>query len=117
MSAAKLASYLRDAAAQKRVPVKSFLMDGRVVVGIGNIYASETLARAFVHPLCPASSLSRSQWQRIAKEAQQVLISAIENGGTTLRDYVHGNGAQGQNHKNCAFMGAQESYVSIVRPA
>jgi formamidopyrimidine-DNA glycosylase len=86
---------LAAAAAGRRGPVKSFLMDARVVVGIGNIYASETLFRAGVHPARSVSRIASLRWDRIAESAVVVLRQAIAQGGTTLNDFADGEGRSG----------------------
>ncbi|HEX7326221.1 MAG TPA: bifunctional DNA-formamidopyrimidine glycosylase/DNA-(apurinic or apyrimidinic site) lyase [Rhodanobacteraceae bacterium] len=75
--------------------VKTFLMDQRVVVGIGNIYANEALFAAGVHPKRAAGAVSRLRYARIAAEARRILNYAITRGGTTLRDFIAPNGAPG----------------------
>ena len=89
------ASHLQRCAVGRRMPVKGFLMDNRVVVGIGNIYASETLFDARIHPLVPARVLAITQWQAIASSARKVLRRAIKAGGTTISDYVNAGGESG----------------------
>jgi formamidopyrimidine-DNA glycosylase len=79
----------------RRGPVKSFLMDSRVVVGIGNIYATETLYRAGVHPTRSVSRLSSARWELVADSAVAVLRQAITQGGTTLNDFADGEGRSG----------------------
>lgn len=86
---------LRRAAEGRRAPVKSFLMDGRIVVGVGNIYACEALHRAGVHPRRSVARISRERWQRLAEAIVAVLESAIEQGGTTLNDFADGAGNPG----------------------
>jgi len=88
-------AFLARAAAGRRGPVKPFLMDGTVVVGIGNIYATETLFRAGVHPRRSVARLSAERWDRVAEEAVQVLGQAITQGGTTLNDFADGEGNSG----------------------
>lgn len=88
-------SYLEDEARGRRGPVKGFLMDGRVVVGVGNIYACESLWRAGVHPQRSTARISRARWERLAAEVQAVLADAIEQGGTTLNDFTDGEGNAG----------------------
>ncbi len=88
-------AFLARAAAGRRGPVKPFLMDGTVVVGIGNIYATETLFRAGVHPRRSVARLSAARWERVAAEAVQVLSAAIHQGGTTLNDFADGEGNSG----------------------
>lgn len=82
-------------AAGRRGPVKPFLMDATVVVGIGNIYATETLFRAGVHPMRSVARISSGRWDRIAGEAVRVLRRAIAEGGTTLNDFADGEGRSG----------------------
>lgn len=86
---------LRLAAALRRGPVKSFLMDARVVVGVGNIYASETLFAARVHPLRSVSRIAAATWDRLAGAAVAVLQRAIGEGGTTLNDFADALGRSG----------------------
>lgn len=86
---------LAGAAAGRRGPVKAFLMDARVVVGVGNIYASEALFRAGVHPARPVSRISRARWDRLAESVVAVLRQAIAEGGTTLNDFADGEGRSG----------------------
>jgi len=76
-------------------PVKNFLMDSRVVVGIGNIYASETLFKALVRPATPAGRLGMKRWQRVVDAAREVLQHAIDSGGTTISDFVNESGKSG----------------------
>lgn len=86
---------LEAAGRRRRGPVKSFLMDARVVVGVGNIYASESLYRAGIHPARSVARISRPRWGRLAEAVRAVLSDAIEQGGTTLRDFANGLGESG----------------------
>lgn len=86
---------LARAAERRRGPVKAFLMDASVVVGVGNIYASETLHRAGVHPARSVARISRARWERVAESAMAVLRQAITQGGTTLNDFADGEGNSG----------------------
>jgi formamidopyrimidine-DNA glycosylase len=86
---------LRRAARGRRAPVKSFLMDGRVVVGIGNIYACEALHRAGIHPRRSVSRISARRWDNLASSVVAVLERAIEQGGTTINDFADGEGKPG----------------------
>jgi formamidopyrimidine-DNA glycosylase len=87
---------LAVAAAERRGPIKTFLMDAGVVVGIGNIYASETLHRAAVHPLRSVARISPERWDLLAASAVEVLEQAIVEGGTTLNDFADGRGKSGE---------------------
>ncbi len=79
----------------RRSPVKSFIMDGKVVVGVGNIYANEALFLAGIDPRRAAGRISRVRYQGLADAIKQVLTFAINSGGTTLRDFVGGDGRPG----------------------
>ena len=79
----------------RRVPVKSFLMDARIVVGVGNIYANEALFRAGIHPRRAAGRISRSRYDLLAAAVRAVLSEAVRQGGTTLRDFVGSDGRPG----------------------
>ncbi|MBF0341475.1 MAG: bifunctional DNA-formamidopyrimidine glycosylase/DNA-(apurinic or apyrimidinic site) lyase [Magnetococcales bacterium] len=79
----------------RRVAIKTLLMNGRVVVGVGNIYATEALFLAGVHPARPAHWLTRACCGALAEAIRQVLRAAIRQGGTTLRDYRQSDGRPG----------------------
>lgn len=79
----------------KRVAVKPFLMDNRVVVGAGNIYAAEALFMAGIDPRRAAGRISLARYQALAAAVKEVLAAAITQGGTTLRDFVSGQGEPG----------------------
>jgi formamidopyrimidine-DNA glycosylase len=81
--------YLFRKSRGKRVAVKSFLMDQAVVVGVGNIYAAESLFRAGISPLREAGSLSKARYEKLALAVKDILTHAIERGGTTLRDFIN----------------------------
>ncbi len=98
---------LRDAAVGRRGPIKAFLMDARIVVGVGNIYASEALWRARVHPKRSVSRIGTATWQRLVGEVQGVLSRAIGEGGTTLNDFADGEGNAGYFQVSLAVYGRQ----------
>lgn len=77
----------------RRAPVKAFLMDQRVVVGVGNIYAAEALFAAGVSPLRAAGRVSLERYRALAGEIRRILQYAIARGGTTLRDFLAPDGA------------------------
>lgn len=89
------AAYLAAKAKGRSVAVKQFIMNAGIVVGVGNIYASESLFRAGIRPQRAAGRVRREEWQRLADAIKTVLGEAIEVGGTTLRDYVNAHGAPG----------------------
>lgn len=86
---------LQAAARGRRGPVKTFLMDSRVVVGVGNIYVAEVLFRSGVHPTRSVARISRRRWDDLAASVRQVLGGAIEEGGTTLNDFADSDGQAG----------------------
>ncbi len=79
----------------RRSPAKAFIMTNQVVVGVGNIYASEALFMAGIHPLRAAGRISRQRYHALAEAIVTVLRRSIEQGGTTLRDFVGGSGEPG----------------------
>lgn len=79
----------------KAVAVKPFIMDNAVVVGVGNIYATEALFAAGIDPRRAAGTVSRARYVRLAVEIKRILAHAIERGGTTLRDFIGGDGQPG----------------------
>jgi formamidopyrimidine-DNA glycosylase len=87
--------YLYRRSRGRRGPVKSLVMDGKVVVGVGNIYANEALFLSGIHPARAAGRVSRARYGVLAEHIKRVLTSAIEQGGTTLRDFVGGDGKPG----------------------
>lgn len=87
--------YLYRASRGRHCSVKQLLMDGRIVVGVGNIYASEALFIAGVDPRRSAGRIAPVRYRSVAMAVREVLQAAIAQGGTTLRDYVDGHGAPG----------------------
>jgi formamidopyrimidine-DNA glycosylase len=85
--------YLRSRG--RKTPIKSFIMDSHVVVGVGNIYANEALFMAGIRPLADAGTVSRVRMARLVTHIKQVIEHAITVGGTTLRDFVGGDGKPG----------------------
>lgn len=79
----------------RKAAIKPFIMDNAVVVGVGNIYASEALFAAGIDPRRAAGTVSRARYLKLAEEIRRILACAIERGGTTLRDFVGGDGKPG----------------------
>lgn len=88
-------SYLYSASRRRKAAVKNFIMDSRIVVGVGNIYASESLYRAGIDPRRTAGRISVLRYDSLTCSIQQTLRNAIAAGGTTLRDFVDGSGNPG----------------------
>ena len=87
--------YLWNISRNRRVGIKQLLMNSRIVAGIGNIYANESLFKAGIHPIRSAKTISLTRLTRLVEEAQQVLNAAIQKGGTTLQDFVGSDGRPG----------------------
>ena len=88
-------AYLHAVARHRRIAIKALLMDGHVVVGVGNIYATEALFRAGIHPQRSCRRISRPRLEQLVGEVKAVLDYAIARGGTTLRDFVNESGEPG----------------------
>jgi formamidopyrimidine-DNA glycosylase len=86
---------LRRMARGRRAPVKAFLLDQRRVAGVGNIYADEALFRACIHPLRPAGSLKRDQYDALAVAVREALQAGVAAGGASIDDFRHVDGVRG----------------------
>src|SRR5574340_383960 len=89
------AAYLHAQCQRRNAAIKQVIMDAQVVVGVGNIYASESLFHAGIRPATAARRLSRPACERLVAAIKQVLKAAIAAGGSSLRDYVHSSGELG----------------------
>jgi formamidopyrimidine-DNA glycosylase len=98
---------LQERAHGRSVAVKQFLMNGRIVVGVGNIYANEALFAAGIHPMRSVSRISRERWDRLAEAIRATLKRAIDAGGTTLRDFAGADGELGHFQLQCAVYGRE----------
>jgi formamidopyrimidine-DNA glycosylase len=98
-------NYLFERSRGRSAPVKAFLMDQRIVVGVGNIYAAEALFAAGISPLRAAGRVSRERYARLASEIVRILAHAIDRGGTTLRDFISPDGAPGYFEQELAAYG------------
>lgn len=87
--------YLKEKARNRKVAVKNFIMDSRILVGVGNIYAAEALFLAGIRPSVAAGRLTLVAWTNLAAAIKQVLAHAVTVGGTTLRDFVNSDGKPG----------------------
>ena len=90
---------------RRKVAVKPFIMDNKIVVGVGNIYASEALFRSGIRPDRASGNLSLRRYTELAGHIKEVLAAAIVQGGTTLRDFVNGNGEPGYFQQTLAVYG------------
>ena len=89
------AQLLFDRSRNRKMPVKSFLMDNHNVVGVGNIYANEALFTAGIHPKRAAGNISLARYKVLVTEVKGVLAKAIQQGGTTLKDFTQTDGKPG----------------------
>jgi formamidopyrimidine-DNA glycosylase len=87
--------YLYERSRKRTQAIKTYIMDSRIVVGVGNIYASESLFRAGIKPTTKAGKVSKARYEKLGLEIKNVLSEAIAKGGTTLRDFLNGNGEPG----------------------
>lgn len=95
LSASFSAAHLHAMSRGHRVAIKLFLMDAKNVVGVGNIYANESLFRAAIHPRTKSGRLSIERCAKLVAEVKATLKAAIRAGGSSLRDFVHSDGSSG----------------------
>jgi formamidopyrimidine-DNA glycosylase len=95
LAAAFSGEVLYQASRGRTASVKQLLMDHTVVVGVGNIYANESLFRAGIRPGTAAGRITRPRYERLAAEVKRVIQAAIKAGGSSLRDFVHSDGSHG----------------------
>jgi formamidopyrimidine-DNA glycosylase len=87
--------YLKAACEKRKAAIKQAIMDASVVVGVGNIYASEALFRAGILPRTPACKLTKPRLEKLIDSIRAVLRESIDEGGTTLRDFLQSDGEPG----------------------
>lgn len=107
--------YLHAKAGKRLQPIKNFLMDSHVVVGIGNIYANEILFYAGIQPTTPIGSIPRQKYQEMVEISRRVLSKAIESGGTTISDYVNASGGKGYFQLELAVYGKSGEPCSVCQ--
>jgi len=87
--------WLVEKAQGRSRPLKNFLLDGRLLAGIGNIYACEIMFAAGLNPTTPVGRLTLDHWERVLRETRRILRRAIRQGGTTVNDYLDHRGETG----------------------
>lgn len=87
--------YLHAQGRSRRIAVKQLIMESKIVVGVGNIYANESLFKSAIHPTRPSNRISSERYQRLAQTIRETLKAAITQGGTTLRDFRREDGKPG----------------------
>lgn len=102
------AGYLHSALSSRQIPIKAALMDNKVVVGVGNIYACESLFRAKISPFKPANQITKRSLHNLIGHIRDVLLEAIDSGGSTLRDFVRSTGDSGYFQHNFAVYGRKD---------
>lgn len=111
------ADYLYAKTRKRSLPIKSLIMDGKVVVGVGNIYANEALFLSGIRPNLAAGKLSKARTALLVDNIKQVLSRAIAQGGTTLKDFVNGEGKPGYFKQELLVYGrAGEPCVNCKKP-
>lgn len=95
LTTALTGQYLFEKSRNKKIAVKTFIMDGKIVVGVGNIYATEALFQAKIHPEKPAARITLKKYNLLAEAIKAILKQAIQKGGTTLKDFTQSNGKPG----------------------
>ncbi|WP_286237093.1 bifunctional DNA-formamidopyrimidine glycosylase/DNA-(apurinic or apyrimidinic site) lyase [Neptuniibacter halophilus] len=111
------ADYLKQRCKGRKTAIKQVIMDSKVVVGVGNIYATEALFAAGIDPRRGAGNISLERLQRLVTEIKRVLAAAIEQGGTTLKDFVGGDGKPGYFKQKLSVYGrGGEPCVNCMAP-
>lgn len=99
--------HLFDCSRKRSIPIKQFIMDSKVVVGVGNIYASESLHQAGISPKRNANKIAELRYHSLADKIKSVLSKAIDAGGTTLKDFSAASGKPGYFQQELAVYGRE----------
>lgn len=105
--------YLQEKAKRKTQAIKNFIMDNRIIVGVGNIYANESLFVAKIDPNRSANSLTKAEWKRLHTTIIHTLRWAIECGGSTISDFINASGESGYFQANFKVYGKNGTKCSI----
>lgn len=97
--------YLTEKITQSNRPIKSLMMDQHIVVGVGNIYATESLFYAGIHPNCLGKHVTKQQCEKLVRQIKLILVQAINQGGSTLKDYTVADGKTGYFQQTLAVYG------------
>jgi formamidopyrimidine-DNA glycosylase len=98
------------------MPIKQVLLAGKLVVGVGNIYATESLFAARIHPQTEAGRIGRLRYERLAQAIREVLGRAIEVGGSTLRDFSSAEGVEGRYTEFAQAYGRRPALCALRTP-
>lgn len=107
------AEYLYLRSRGKSQAIKTFIMNSHIVVGVGNIYAAESLFLAGIHPKTKAGKISLKRYEKLVAAIRQVLADAIQQGGTTLRDFVNSDGKPGYFQQQLYVYGREDTDCNI----
>ncbi len=108
---------MHSKAKNKKLAIKNYIMDSKIVVGVGNIYASEALFAAKIDPSSPANSIDKIQYAILVKHIQRILKLAIKQGGTTLKDFLNTEGKPGYFSQKLKVYGrADENCYTCATP-
>ena len=107
--------YLYQLSRNKTKNIKTFIMDSHIVVGVGNIYAAEALFKAGIHPKKAAGKVSKSRMEQLVAAIKTILSMAIEQGGTTLRDFTNSDGKPGYFKQELMVYGREEEPCFICQ--
>jgi formamidopyrimidine-DNA glycosylase len=111
------ATDMHQRAKGRKAAIKQFLMDNTVVVGVGNIYANESLFKAGIHPKREAGKISKKRYELLVQVVKEILAKAIKQGGTTLKDFSHADGKPGYFSQELMVYGrAGEPCVECYKP-
>lgn len=109
------ANFLFQIAQKRNIAIKSLIMNSHIIVGIGNIYATESLFLAKIHPACPTKLLTLQQCEALVKAIKKVLKRAIQQGGTTLKDFVNSEGKPGYFAQQLNVYGRQQQHCIVCQ--
>ena len=105
--------FLYQLTRDKNTPIKNFLMNAKYIVGVGNIYASESLFLSSIKPTRITKNITKKEAEKLVKNIKQVLLNSIENKGSSLKDFINVNGKSG-NFQNNFFVYNRENQDCLV---
>ena len=109
--------HLYNCSRGRKAAVKNFIMDSQIVVGVGNIYANEALFMSGIRPRTAAQRLSKPKYQLLTNNIKKILTNAIAMGGTTLRDFVGGDGKPGYFQQTLNVYGRKDKPCAVCNTA
>ena len=109
------ADLLHKQSRNRKINIKQFIMNGHIVVGVGNIYASESLFLAGIHPRKAANTVSLIRYKKLVSSIKKVLAAAIKQGGTTLKDFTQSDGKPGYFQQQLNVYGRKGEKCSVCK--